>query len=152
MKGKDLSKVGITKFKSRSFEAWQKSGGKNLFPADASTPLDKRPYMQRSGGSADGDDLKKKGMFGMGQAASSKKSDVDERYEKLEKEGKLRSSAFQVPWTSAAANKEFSKKVEKKDVKKDVKAPVKVMASKKGTPAPAPAPAAPAKKGFFGLF
>ena len=65
-KEKELSKtygaVGITKFKSRSFEAWQKSGGKNLFPVDPSTPLEERPYMQRSGGSADGNDLKKKGL------------------------------------------------------------------------------------------
>jgi len=29
-KGKDLGKVGITSFKSRSFDSWQKSGGKNL--------------------------------------------------------------------------------------------------------------------------
>jgi len=31
-KGKNLGKVGITSFKSRSFAEWQKSGGKNLFP------------------------------------------------------------------------------------------------------------------------
>ena len=33
-KGKDLGKVGITSFKSRSFSDWQKAGGKNLFPVD----------------------------------------------------------------------------------------------------------------------
>ena len=49
-KGKNLGAVGITKFKSRSFEAFQKSGGKNLFPVDPSTPLEERPYMQRPGG------------------------------------------------------------------------------------------------------
>ena len=49
-KGKNLGPVGITKFKSRSFEAWQKSGGKNLFPVDPSVPLEERPYMQVNGG------------------------------------------------------------------------------------------------------
>jgi len=158
MKGKDLGKVGITKFKSRSFEAWQKSGQTHLFPVDSkTTSLENRPYMQRSGGSADGDDLKKQGFMGMGQGLFSKKTEVDEKYDKLEKEGKLRSSNFSVPWTSSAANKQFSKKVEKDakvDPKKAVKGPVKVLASaKKGAaPAPAPAPEAPKKKGFFGLF
>jgi hypothetical protein len=46
---KDLGKVGITKFKSRSFEAWQKDGQKHLFPVDPKTPLAERPYMQRTG-------------------------------------------------------------------------------------------------------
>merc|ERR1719287_85945 len=58
-KGKDLGKVGITSFKSRSFADCQKSGGVNLFPVD---PRGKKqselPYMQRAGGSADGEDLK----------------------------------------------------------------------------------------------
>ena len=62
-KGKNFGAVGITKFKSRSFEAWQKSGGKNLFPVDPSTPLEERPYMQRSGGRADGEDLKKRTIW-----------------------------------------------------------------------------------------
>jgi len=59
-KGKDLGKVGITSFKSRSFSDWQKSGGKNLFPVDPRTVKDASeiPYMQRAGGSADGADLK----------------------------------------------------------------------------------------------
>ena len=33
-KGKNLGKNGITTFKSRSFDDWQKSGGKNLFPGE----------------------------------------------------------------------------------------------------------------------
>jgi hypothetical protein len=33
-KNKNLGKVGITTFESRSFADWQKSGGKNLFPVD----------------------------------------------------------------------------------------------------------------------
>merc|ERR1712032_1128302 len=66
-KGKDLGKVGITSFKSRSFSDWQKSGGKNLFPVDPNSVKSQSeiPYMQRAGGSADGADLtgggKKKG-------------------------------------------------------------------------------------------
>ena len=56
-KGKNLGAIGITKFKSRSFEAWQKTGGEHLFPVDPSVPIDKRPYMQRPGGSPDGEVL-----------------------------------------------------------------------------------------------
>lgn len=71
-KGKDLGKVGITSFKSRSFSDWQKSGGINLFPVDPNSVKNKDdlPYMQRPGGMADGSDLKggakKKGLFNMG--------------------------------------------------------------------------------------
>merc|ERR1712087_741563 len=69
-KGKDLGKVGITSFKSRSFADWQKSGGVNLFPVDPNSvkSADEIPYMQRAGGSADGDDLqpKKGGLFNFG--------------------------------------------------------------------------------------
>ena len=66
-KGKDLSKVGITTFQSRSFMDWQKSGGRNLFPVDPTKVKDptKVPYMQRPGGKADGSDLKK-GAAGAG--------------------------------------------------------------------------------------
>ena len=60
-KGKKLDAVGITKFQSRSFEAFQKSGGKNLFPVAKDTPLEERPYMMRPGGMPDGSDLTKKG-------------------------------------------------------------------------------------------
>ncbi len=62
-KGKNLGQVGITSFKSRTFAEWQKAGGKNLFPVDPkSVKSDKElPYMQRPGGSADDDDLKKGG-------------------------------------------------------------------------------------------
>lgn len=49
LKGKNLGAVGITKFKSRSFESFQKSGAKNLFPVGPDTPLDQRPYMQVGG-------------------------------------------------------------------------------------------------------
>jgi hypothetical protein len=66
-KGKNLGKVGITTFKSRSFAEWQASGGKNLFPVDPRTVKDPKdiPYMQRPGGSADDADLKKNNFFSM---------------------------------------------------------------------------------------
>ena len=64
LKNKNLGAVGITKFKSRSFEAFQKSGAKNLFPVDKDTPMDQRPYMMRPGGQPDGSDLLKKGIVG----------------------------------------------------------------------------------------
>jgi hypothetical protein len=65
--GKNLGKVGITSFKSRSFADWQKSGGKNLFPVDPTAVKNKKdiPYMQRPGGSADDDDLKKSSPFSL---------------------------------------------------------------------------------------
>jgi hypothetical protein len=46
-KGKNLGKVGITTFKSRSFDEWQKSGGKNLFPVDPKKVKNAKeiPYM-----------------------------------------------------------------------------------------------------------
>ena len=46
-KGKNLGKVGITSFKSRTFDEWQKAGGKNLFPVDPTkVKSDKEiPYM-----------------------------------------------------------------------------------------------------------
>mmetsp|Transcript_1476 Transcript_1476/g.1586 ORF Transcript_1476/g.1586 Transcript_1476/m.1586 type:complete len:155 (-) Transcript_1476:217-681(-) len=67
---KDLGKTGITSFKSRSFDDWQKSGGKNLFPVDPNKVKGSKeiPYMQRKGGSADDADLEKDsggGFFGM---------------------------------------------------------------------------------------
>ncbi len=68
-KGKNLGKVGITSFKSRSFAEWQKAGGKNLFPVDPKSVKDPKdlPYMQRPGGSADDGDLKKGGFSFFGK-------------------------------------------------------------------------------------
>ncbi|CAB9526422.1 expressed unknown protein [Seminavis robusta] len=77
--GKNLGKVGITTFKSRSFSDWQKAGGKNLFPVDPTKVKDPKdiPYMQRPGGKADDSDLKKKsspfGMFGGNKKKAEKK-------------------------------------------------------------------------------
>jgi len=144
-KGKDLGAIGITKFKSRSFEAWQKTGGTHLFPVDPSVPLEKKPYMQRPGGSPDGEDLKKKGILqGKDQAKFVSKTDVDEKYEKLEKEGKLRSSPFSIPWTAEAAQKlAVANAIEKNKGNKPVSTSKAAVET---------APAAEKKKGFFGLF
>jgi len=157
-KGKDLAKVGITKFQSRSFEAWQKSGQKNLFPVDPNAPLAERPYMQRPGGSADGSDLSKKGIKGVGQGQGVKKIDVDLKYEKLEKEGKLKSTPFVVPWSIEATNaigkeKRDALKAEKEAFEKKKASGIKLpfRAASKTTPPPPPPPAPPKKK-FFGLF
>lgn len=62
--GKNLGKVGVTSFKSRSFSEWQKSGGKNLFPVDPTKVKNPKdiPYMQR-GGAPDDSDLKKPNFF-----------------------------------------------------------------------------------------
>jgi hypothetical protein len=44
---KNLGKVGITTFKSRSFADWQAAGGINLFPVDPTKVKDPKdiPYM-----------------------------------------------------------------------------------------------------------
>merc|ERR1719446_838913 len=62
---KNLGRTGITTFKSRSFDEWQKSGGKNLFPVDPRTVKNPKdlPYMQRPGGSADDSDIGSKNPF-----------------------------------------------------------------------------------------
>eukprot|EP00980_Cylindrotheca_fusiformis_P006712 scaffold1398_cov116-Cylindrotheca_fusiformis.AAC.29 len=66
-KGKNLGKVGITSFKSRTLADWQKAGGKNLFPVNPKTVKDQSevPYMQRAGGMPDNSDLNKKSSFGL---------------------------------------------------------------------------------------
>lgn len=156
VKNKDFGKIGITKFKSRSFESWQKSGQRHLFPVDPSTPLAEKPYMQRMGGSADGADLKAKGIQGKGQGAAIARVAADDKYEKLEKEGKLKSTPFVVPWTQKDVAKIDAAKIEER--KKEIEA-----AKKKNAAGIKPQPAAkasaatpstppPAKKGFFGLF
>ena len=82
--------LGTNRFKSRSFEAWQKAGGKHLFPVDpTTTPYEERPYMQRKNGDWEGADLESKGLQGKGQGAASKRLRVDDMYEKAKKEGKL---------------------------------------------------------------
>lgn len=153
-KGKDLAAIGITKFKSRSFEAWQKSGQKNLFPVDPNSPLESRPYMQRPGGSADGEDLKKKGLFSKAtdQAKVLAKTDVDLKYEQLEKEGKLRSSPFSLPWTSDATAK-LSAAANKKPAATTTTKPTSTTnKSTSKTPVKPIVEEPPKKKGFFGLF
>jgi hypothetical protein len=136
-KSKTYGAIGITKFKSRSFEAWQKSGGKNLFPVDPSTPESERPYMQRKGGMPDGSDLKKKGIKGKGQGLGSALNAADEKYDQLGKEGKLKSTPFTLPWTQ--------KDLENKN-KANVKVGAKTAAGKKGPVKRSPAKKAPAKK------
>lgn len=151
-KGKDLGAVGITKFKSRSFEAWQKSGQGHLYPVDGkSTPLEARPYMQRTGGSADGKDLLTKGIKPKEQALPSAKNKIDEKYEKLEKENKLRSYPFAVPWTSEAVAKIGKDKIDAAKAAKGAAKTTTSMSSTKKPPAAAPSAPEPKKK-LFGLF
>ena len=122
---------------------------------DPSTPLEQRPYMQRPGGSPDGSDLKAKGLVGVGLGAAQKKIDVDAKYEKLEKEGKLKSTNFQVPWTNAAAAK-----IKADAIAENVKKTAAINPSKSKTPVnnksgsvtPPPKAEPEKKKGFFGLF
>ena len=107
----NLGALGTTKFKSRSFEAWQKAGGKHLFPVDPrTTPYEERPYMQRKNGDWEGGDLSKKGYKGKegSQGEAGKRLRIDGVYDKAKKDGKLDSanifgSGMSLPWTSKQA-------------------------------------------------
>merc|ERR1711871_1335606 len=106
----NLGAMGTTRFKSRSFEAWQKSGGKHLFPVDPrTTPYEERPYMQRRNGDWEGKDLSAKGYKGKGQGLAGKRLAIDSVYEVAKKEGRLDSPSIlggiPLPWTSKDANK-----------------------------------------------
>lgn len=121
----DMAAMGTKRFKSRSFEAWQKAGGKHLFPVNPNeVPYEERPYMQRKGGDWEGKDLEKKGIFGTGQGAPSKRLAVDDIYEKAKKAGKLDSASIfggmPLPWTGDAAKK-LDNSLKKEDDPKFVK-------------------------------
>lgn len=168
----NLGVMGTNRFKSRSFEAWQKSGGKHLFPVDPrTTPYEERPYMQRKNGDWEGNDLAKKGYKGKGQGQKGKRLAIDAVYETAKKEGKLDSASIlggvPLPWTSKAAQQIGRKDETAVNVKPgsvtagrqlskrqlEAKKSKLVKISRKQEEA-APAAAAEKKKkgGFFGLF
>eukprot|EP00596_Hydrurales_sp_CCMP1899_P007563 CAMPEP_0119033446 /NCGR_PEP_ID=MMETSP1177-20130426/483_1 /TAXON_ID=2985 /ORGANISM="Ochromonas sp, Strain CCMP1899" /LENGTH=189 /DNA_ID=CAMNT_0006990189 /DNA_START=234 /DNA_END=803 /DNA_ORIENTATION=- len=157
---------GATKFRSRSFEAWQKAGGKHLFPVDpATTKYEDRPYMQRKNGDWEGKDLVKRGIVGQGQGKAEKKLKLDDVYEDAKAAGKLNSISIfggaSLPWTNEATenmNKDLNKQVkEARGVAGKKLSPSEMAAMKKNlfkpikTPPKAEEEAKP-KKGFFGLF
>lgn len=105
----DMAIMGTGKFKSRSMEAWQKAGGKHLFPVNPNeVPYEERPYMQRKNGDWEGSDLKNQGLQAKGQGVGSKRLVVDDVYEIAKKAGKLNSASIfggkNLPWTNEAAN------------------------------------------------
>ena len=113
----NLGRLGTNRFKSRSFEAWQKSGGKHLFPVDPrTTPYEERPYMQRKNGDWEGKDLSSKGYKGTGQGQQGKRLAIDAVYETAKKEGKLDSASIlggiPLPWTSKATEQIGKKSAE----------------------------------------
>ena len=170
-KKKKFGANGTTKFRSRSFEAWQKAGGKHLFPVDPlTTPYEERPYMQRKDGDWEGKDLIKRGMLGQGQGKAEKKLKLDEVYEDAKKAGKLNSISIfggaALPWTNQATedmNKDASKAMQqargvagkklspqelarlKANLVKPTVTPVKIKSA-------VIAEESPKKKVFFGLF
>ena len=109
--------------------------------------------MQRPGGSIDGKDLAQKGLKGKGQGAAAKLNDVDKKYMGLEKDGKLKSTPFSVPWTNEATAKIGIKAPVAKATTST--SPVKKAGfpglGKKAEPVQA-VEEPPKKKGFFGLF
>ena len=151
----NLGALGTTKFKSRSFEAWQKSGGKHLFPVDPrTTPYEQRPYMQRKNGDWEGSDLSKKGYTGKSgsQGEAGKRLRIDAFYEKEKKEGKLDSANIfgfgaSLPWTSKQA-KEITKGATGEEVQSKVKRGV---AGRQRTPAQLAAMKAKLEKPVFKL-
>lgn len=113
---KNLATMGTTRFKSRSFEAWQKAGAVHLFPVDPKTvSYEERPYMQRKGGDWEGKDLSQLGLEGKGQGTASKRVDLDNIYEKAKAEGKLDSVSIfggaKLPWTIQNTKSEDPTKV-----------------------------------------
>lgn len=91
-KGKNLGKVGITSFESRTFAQWQRAGGKNLFPVDPNSVKNAKeiPYMQRQGGKPDDSDLKKGGGFLSGIFGKKKAPEPPKEPEPVKKKN---------PWT-----------------------------------------------------
>ena len=172
----NLGALGTTKFKSRSFEAWQKAGGKHLFPVDpTTTPYEERPYMQRKDGDWEGTDLKKKGLQGRGQGAAAERLKIDGIYDKAKAEGRLDSpsifgAGFGLDWTGknkgAASSGEFNpegkqgarpagkqltpEEIEK--LKKNLAKVTKTVKKEEVKASAATTTEAPKKKGFFGLF
>ena len=163
-KKKNLGALGVGRFKSRSFEAWQKSGAKHLFPVNPNnSKYEERPYMQRRGGDWEGKDLNERGLKGFGQGEAYERSDIDEMYERAQKAGMLNSVSIfggaSLPWTNEDADKmnnskekplKFERGVAGKklspeelaDLKAKLVKPI-VSESKEDKPK---------KKGFFGLF
>ena len=148
LKKKNLDAVGIANFQSRSFEAWQNSDQKNLFPVGPDAPVEQRPYIQRPGGSPDDQDLKQKGLKGVGQGQEVKLTEVDKKYSSLGEEGKLRSSPFTIPWTSDDVKKMAISNKKDKDVTKSTP----TSSVQKQQPQQPQQQQEPKKKGFFGLF
>ncbi|CAM9362649.1 unnamed protein product [Pylaiella littoralis] len=70
-KKENLGKMGPSRFKSRSFQAWQESGAGHLFPVDpkkvksGEIAMDKVPYMQRGGAWDNSDLVTEKGKVAM---------------------------------------------------------------------------------------
>lgn len=168
------SYLGTTRFKSRSFEAWQKSGGKHLFPVDPrTTPYEERPYMQRRNGDWEGKDLSSKGYKGKGQGVAGFRLKIDGVYEKAKAEGKLDSASIlggvPLPWTKKDTEKvgaqssenvqgaraQTGRRLSDAELARRKAKLVKPTFKKttKGTKSAEPVAAAPEKKkGLFGMF
>jgi len=175
----NLGAMGTKRFRSRSFEAWQKSGGQHLFPVNPTeVPYEERPYMQRRGGDWEGKDLEGKGLQGTGQGKAYNKLKLDDVYEKAKAEGKMDSisifGGMPLPWTNEAVSKisnngpttpkkgekaTAGKKLSEEEMKR-LKATLFKPVTKNGNgpnnnskvAAAAPTAEAEKKKGFFGLF
>jgi hypothetical protein len=90
----------------------------------------------------------------MGQGKEIAKSAEDLKYEQLEKEGKLRSTQFKMPWNNDESDAKFAKaNADRAAAKgKPLASSKKAAPLKKGVAAPVEAVAEPPKKKFFGLF
>ena len=110
------------------------------------TKKEEKPYMQRTGGSWDGKDLG--GKQGVGQGAAANYTELDKKYEELEKQGKLSSApwAKNLPWTNEAAQQLAAKK----PANTNNSSPKDVNKNSKATNTAAKSEEPPKKKGIFG--
>mmetsp|Transcript_30511 Transcript_30511/g.97348 ORF Transcript_30511/g.97348 Transcript_30511/m.97348 type:complete len:207 (-) Transcript_30511:3048-3668(-) len=144
-KGKNLGATGITKFQSRSFQAWQESGAKHLFPTDPTgKKKEELPYMMRRGGSWDGEDIKGKGV---GQGRADTRTQTDDKYDKLKKKGQLDSVSIfggaSLPWSNDATRAQGKPQQSAIEKKMEARNNKKSAAADAGEDKP---------KKFFGLF
>ena len=161
---KNLGQLGVGKFKSRSFEAWQKSGGKHLFPVNPNdSKYEERPYMQRRGGDWEGKDLNDRGLKGFGQGQAYERLEIDGMYERAQKAGMLNSVSIfggaSLPWTNEDADKMNNSKEKPLKFERGVAgkklSPQEFSALKANLVKPVitePKQDKPKKKGLFGWF
>ncbi|CAM9282613.1 unnamed protein product [Chrysoparadoxa australica] len=169
---KNLGKMGVTRFKSRSFAAWQEAGSPHLFPVDPAKvksgeiPMKDVPYMQR-GGAWDNSDLKGKAKRGADKMSwNQRDKDYANGGEKAQQSSSIFGYGSGMPWNKgfqqmdslssdplkvqskvkrATASKAMSKKVQRQIAEEEREMAKKKKQLEKQL-------ASEGKKGFMGLW